>query len=108
MVNPLGDLYRAVPSAALVTDWSSIATDFFALARPAISLAAAPPSATLGLVELTRAVESVIDDPSGYVARFEVARQRSVMRAWGDTLYGLSASRYLAAIETLEEQRRTR
>lgn len=103
----------------LVTDWSSIATDFHALGRPVIYLDAEPPGRDLGPLDasdrvgvvatdpavLSAAVAEAVSDTSGYLARFDAARRRTVARAWGDTLDGLSSSRYFQAIEQLERER---
>lgn len=100
----------------LLTDWSSIATDFLPLARPVIYLDADPPARPLGPLDetdrvgevvstitgLRAAVAEAIADRDVYVARFEAARLRTVERAWGSTIDGKSSARYLTAIEDLE------
>lgn len=99
----------------LVTDWSSIAVDFLALERPVIYRDSAPPAASLAPLDetdrpgpvlrdardLAEAVVLATMDPRAHHARFGDAMARTRDRAWGDTLDGESARRYLAALESL-------
>ena len=117
---------RAVPHAAdllpfvdvLVTDWSSIATDYLPLQRPVVYLDVPPPVVDAGpltrddrpgpivadLDELVAAVREAIHDPDAATAPFATARSATVERAWGDTLDGRSRDRYDAALAALERR----
>lgn len=101
----------------LVTDWSSIAVDFLALGRPVIYRDAARPAASLAPLdetdrpgpvlrdarELADAVVLAIARPRAHHDRFGDALSRTRERAWGDTLDGDSARRYLDALESLRQ-----
>lgn len=100
---------------ALITDWSSIATDYLALDRPVIYLDAPEPAGRmfpLGsddrpgplattldglLTEIARAVSSPLDVVSSYHAQ----RQATLERSWGSTRDGNSAQRYLQGLLAL-------
>lgn len=100
----------------LITDWSSIATDYLPLGRPVIYLDVPPPAAHLGpltaedrpgpivttIDSLVEAVRVALADPEAAIAPFAAARSATVERAWGSTLDGHSSDRYDSALADLE------
>lgn len=98
----------------LVTDWSSIATDYLPLDRPVVYLDGATPEhpGPLGLSDRPGAIvgtreelRSALDQAMEFPGAFASARAETSKRAWGSTLDGRAAERYLQAIVALEDSR---
>ena len=99
----------------VVTDWSSIATDFLPLGRPVVYLDTTPPAATLAPLDasdrpgahvhdldaLLAAVGAAVSDPGKALAPFAQQRTATSTKAWGDTLDGGSSERYVTALGSL-------
>lgn len=108
-------------TSVLITDWSSIASDFLPLGRPIIYLDGQMPScpgpltftdrpgAIVGNSEqLRKALTAAIVTPDVALAEYKSRRDATLERAWGDTLDGRSAERYYEAILQLEAKRERR
>lgn len=99
----------------VLTDWSSIATDFLATGRPTVYLDRPAPDAhpapldvndrpgviASSLTELEQALAQATLSPDQYLKRFASKRRSVVDKAWGATLDGRSSERYLAALDSL-------
>jgi CDP-glycerol glycerophosphotransferase len=98
-------------SDVLVTDWSSIATDYLVSGRPTIFLDVPPPFPPAHLTADDRVGYRVSDwdgfvealtvasqRPGEYAESFADDRQRVLDKAFGPTLDGHSADRYLEAL----------
>lgn len=93
----------------LITDWSSIAFDFLPLRRPVIYLDVKPPfrngfslddryrfgKVVKSIDELCFYIRSYIKDPRSWSANNIDSIDKSIVAAYGNTLDGMSASRYL-------------
>lgn len=103
---------------ALVTDWSSIASDYLPLGRPIIYLEGDMPAApgpldstdrpgpmVTTLHQLRSALDAAISSPEATVAPYESRRRATLERAWGATLDERAAQRYYDAILHLEAAR---
>lgn len=107
--------YRVLRHAdALVTDWSSIATEYLVLGRPIIFLDTPPPFRPDRLtaddrvgypVADRRAFEDALDlaarQPDDFTERFESQRRAVLDKAFGETLDGHSSARYLEALDDI-------
>ncbi len=101
-------------SNVLVTDWSSIATDYLVLGRPTIFLDVPPPFTPDHLTADDRvgyrvsdwdgfaeALTTAAQRPDEYTEMFADDRQRVLDKAFGTTLDGHSANRYLEALKKI-------
>jgi CDP-glycerol glycerophosphotransferase (TagB/SpsB family) len=102
----------------LITDWSSIATDFMVTGRPIVYLDRQPPrehpapldgADRIGEVvsdyeSLVAAVIDAVANPELYQSRFSEARAVTIEKAWGKTLDGHSTDRSITAIEEVVGQ----
>ncbi len=101
-------------SDVLVTDWSSIATDYLVLGRPIIFLDVPPPFTPAHLTADDRVGHRVSDwdgfvetltlasrRPEEYTEGFAHDRQRVLDKAFDSTLDGHSADRYLEALNKI-------
>ncbi len=101
-------------SDVLVTDWSSIATDYLVLGRPIIFLDVPPPFTPAHLTADDRVGHRVSDwdgfvetltlasrRPEEYTEEFAHDRQRVLDKAFDSTLDGHSADRYLEALNKI-------
>jgi len=96
-------------SDILVTDWSSIATDYLPLKRPTIFLDVPAPFSkgfTLGpehrfgevvgsMEELTTSVEKYMDAPEAFLEKYSDSIEQTIEAAYGDTLDGQARERYI-------------
>lgn len=107
----------------LLTDWSSIVSEYLTVQRPIIFIdkplpfdgAVQPlsrddrPGAIVaefdGEAGLTAALTLAASSPDAYLERYGAAIASTTERAWGDTLDGRSAERYFAEISRLLELR---
>ena len=107
-------------SDVLITDWSSIATDYLVLGRPILFLDVPPPFAPTHLTADDRVGYRVSDwvgfaealtvasrRPEEYAEVFADDRQRVLDKAFGSTLDGHSANRYLEALQEIVKGRTT-
>ncbi|WP_213814373.1 CDP-glycerol glycerophosphotransferase family protein [Glaciihabitans sp. dw_435] len=100
----------------LFTDWSSIVSEYLAVHRPIIfidkptpfdgevqplSREDRPGAIVASFEDLTTALTLAATDPAGYLEQYGDLIDATTERAWGGTLDGHSAERYLRQIETL-------
>ena len=88
----------------LITDWSSIAADFYALRRPVVFLDTPPPAAfKKGLTDLDRAgvivqsleeLSAAIETSLSDVENTEATQQDAFCKCYGGSIDGQSAARY--------------
>lgn len=103
-------------SDVLVSDWSSITTDFLVLGRPVVYLDVPPPFAhgfgnlddrdrpgyiARSFDEMLTAMSRGVRDPSDYERRFRTDRDRVLDKAFGGTLDGRCSRRYLEAVRAI-------
>ena len=106
-------------SDVVVTDWSSIAFDYLVLGRPIVFMDIPPPFPATRLTEaervgylaadwdgLTAALDKAIRDPDDFAATFGEQRRAVLDKAFGDTLDGRSAARYLEALDLIVDRER--
>jgi CDP-glycerol glycerophosphotransferase (TagB/SpsB family) len=102
----------------LVTDWSSIGTDYLPLARPVVYLDVPPPEGGVGPLTrhdrpgpvvsvdtITPAVVEAVTRPDTALAPFADARRATIERAWGDSLDGRSTERCWRELRRLISER---
>jgi hypothetical protein len=121
MMRPVSDwpvTYDLLKSTdVLVTDWSSIAIDFLPLQRPIIFMDIPPPFSQFRLSpadrpgplaadwqSLLRHIERAVSDPATAMTPFDDSRRRVAEHAFGSTLDGRSAERYLDQARRLCEK----
>ncbi len=100
----------------LVTDWSSIVSEYLTVRRPIVFIDKPTPfsgpvqplsrddrpgSIVSGFDELAEALELAVTRPADYLARHAEQVERTTRRAWGGSLDGRSAERYLQQIDRL-------
>jgi CDP-glycerol glycerophosphotransferase (TagB/SpsB family) len=103
----------------LITDWSSIATDYLALDRPIVYLDRPAPRAHLAPLDakdrvgaivaspqqLALAISEAVTNSTAYREPFSADRAKTVEKAWGASLDGRSGERTLLAITEQIERR---
>jgi len=99
----------------LITDWSSIATDFLVLNRPMIFIDTPDPFADSHLLtpddrvghlvhskdELAGAIIGALENPDNFASRYSRQRKDTLDRAFGTSLDGKTCERHGAAIKRL-------
>lgn len=98
----------------LITDWSSIFTDYMAANRPMIFMDSQPdfdfsalqPSDRAGMIvsktqELSAAISQALDSPAVFTKGYESIYTSVVEKAWGTSLDGHSSERYYKVMKEL-------
>ncbi|MCZ6755169.1 MAG: CDP-glycerol glycerophosphotransferase family protein [Gemmatimonadetes bacterium] len=106
-------------SDVVVTDWSSIAFDYLVLGRPIVFMDIPPPFPATRFTEAERvgylagdwdglaaALDTATRDPDDFAAAFGEQRRVVLEKAFGDTLDGRSAARYLEALDRIVDRER--
>lgn len=116
-VYPVAEEFLFV-SDLLVTDWSSMATDYLVLQRPTLFLDVPAPFSkgfTLGpehrfgeivdsMEKLVMSIDTYLEQPEAFLKKYEKQMNHTIKAAYGSTLDGRARDRYLMNLKKMVPQ----